>query len=1066
MPKLTPACSTHFPDVSKTQIVFTYGNDLWVVDKTGGIAHRLSSPKGTETNAKFSPNGAQIAFTGNYEGTRDIFVIPSKGGVPERVTYHGHSDLMLDWHPDGDKILFASSRNSGRQRYKQLYEVSSKGSLPEKVEVSYGDLAAYSPDGKQIAFNFNSRINRNWKRYRGGAAPDIHIFDINSGKSWNITNNDATDEYPMWSEDNIFYLSDQGEAKRYNIWVFNTQTKEHKQITKFTDFDIHYPSIGPDEIVFEAGGKLYLLNLESKDYKEVEIEIINDQSTLIPKQINVGDNIEWFHISPKGNRIIVEARGDIFSLPAEKGITQNLTQTSGVAERYPVWSPNGKHVAYWSDASGEYQLQLHDMKSNTVKTVMNFEKGYRYPVYWSPDSKKIVFINQVSELLYYNVENDKLTKFDEGNGDNHYGLSSFTFSWSPDSKWITYSRSANQINSAIFIYDTEKNKVHQVTSDFYSNFDPVFDPEGKYLYCLTNRSMNPVYSDMDGTFVYPNSTQIALIPLTSEIKSPFEPENDEVSIEEEKKDDTKKDKKDKDKKGKSEEEDNDNNSTEIDFDGFESRMILLGESAGRYGDLRAVKGKILYMQYSNAGSSSFERQFKYYDIEEEESETIIEGINGFELSADGEKAVVSKGGKYGIIKIAASQKLEKTIDVSNMQMTVNPKEEWKQMFWDAWRFERDFFYDENMHGLDWKAIGDQYAALIEQSTTREDVNFVLGELIAELNASHTYVGGGDTEKASRKRIGYLGVDWELDKAYKIKKIIKGAVWDAEVQSPLDNPGVNVKEGTYVLAVNGTPIDITKEPYASFQGLAGKTVELTINDKPTNEGATKILVKTLKSETRLRHLAWIEHNRQIVDKATDGQIGYIYVRSTGIDGQNELMRQFAAQFHKKGLVIDERFNSGGQIPDRFVELLNRKPLAYWATRGKKDWQWPTRANFGPKVMLINGWSGSGGDAFPDYFRKAGLGKLVGMRTWGGLIGVSGAPSLIDGGGVTVPTFRMYDPDGKWFKEGHGVDPDIIVPENPAELAKGKDSQLEKAIEVVLNELKEYKEKPEHEPYETR
>jgi len=495
-------------------------------------------------------------------------------------------------------------------------------------------------------------------------------------------------------------------------------------------------------------------------------------------------------------------------------------------------------------------------------------------------------------------------------------------------------------------------------------------------------------------------------------------------------------------------------------------MILLPEKGGRYGGLKAVKGKILYMQYSNAGSEEFSRELKYYDIEEQESKTIIKDINGYSISSDEKKIAIYKNRKLGVIKLAADQKLKEPIDLSNMQMTVIPKEEWKQMFWDAWRFERDFFYDENMHGLDWKAIGDQYAALIDQSTTRRDVNFVLGELIAELNASHTYVGGGDTEKAQYKRVGYLGIDWELDKVYKIKKIIRGAEWDAEIRSPLDEPGVNIKEGTYILAVNDIPIDITKEPYSAFQGLAGKTVELTINEKPTIEGAKKVLVKTLKSETRLRHLAWIEHNRQMVDKATGGKIGYIYVRSTGIDGQNELMRQFAAQFHKEGLVIDERFNSGGQIPDRFVELLNRKPLAYWATRGKRDWQWPVRANFGPKVMLINGWSGSGGDAFPDYFRKAGLGKLVGMRTWGGLIGLNGSPSLIDGGGVTVPTFRMYDPDGKWFKEGHGVDPDYKVPENPAELAKGKDSQLEKAIEVVLEELKNQPSKPNHEPYEKR
>lgn len=1051
-----------FPDVSETQIVFTYGNDLWVVDKKGGVAHRLSSPKGMETNAKFSPNGQQIAFTGNYGGNRDIYVIPTKGGIPERITWHGKSDLMLDWNPAGNSLLFSSSRESGRQRFSQLFQISAKGGLPKKVELSYGDLASYSPDGSELAFNFNSRIYRHWKRYRGGAAPEIHIFDFKSKKSWNITNNDASDEYPMWVGKNIYYLSDRGVAKRYNIWKYDTQSKKHEQITKFKDFDIHFPSAGPKDIVFEADGKLYLLDLSTNEYKEVSINIINDQFTLIPKQINPKENISWFDISPKGNRVIVEARGDLFSLPAEKGITRNLTRTSGVAERYPAWSPDGKNIAYWSDKTGEYQLYLYNNETDEFKSVMNFEKGFRYSAYWSPDSKKIAFVNQLSEMFLYDLEKDKLTKFDVGNGDNHSSLASFEFSWSPDSKWIAYSRAASQINDAIFLYDTEKDKVHQATTDYYNNFNPIFDPEGKYLYCLTNRSLNPVYSDMDGTFIYPNSTKIAVIPLNANIKSPIEPENDTISIVKKEKDDKKKE--DKDKKDKKESDKNE--STNIDLTNFEQRLILLPEKGGRYGELSAVKGKIVFVHYSNAGSGSFSSALKYYYLKKKETKTVIKDVNGYKISSDETKIAVSIKNNIGVISLASDQKLDKPIDMSNMQMTVNPKEEWKQMFWDAWRMERDFFYDKNMHGLDWKAIGDQYAKLINQSTTRRDVNFVLGELIAEMNSSHTYVGGGDTEKETYKRVGYLGINWELDKAYKIKNIIRGAVWDAEVRSPFDQPGVKVKEGDYILAVNSIPIDITKEPYAAFQGMAGKTIELTINDKPTLEGSKKIIIETLNSESRLRHLNWIEKNRQIVDKATDGKIGYIYVRSTGIDGQNELMRQFAAQFQKKGLVIDERFNSGGQIPDRFIELLNRKPLAYWATRGKKDWQWPTRANFGPKVMLINGWSGSGGDAFPDYFRKAGLGKIVGMRTWGGLIGISGAPSLIDGGGITVPTFRMYDPDGKWFKEGHGVDPDVIVPENPAELAKGKDAQLEKAVEVVLEELKNQKPKPKHEPYETR
>lgn len=1051
-----------FPDVSETQIVFTYGGDLWIVDKNGGTAFRLSSPKGAEDMAKFSPDGKKIAFTANYSGNRDVYVIPTTGGVPERITWRGGSDLVLDWHPNGNKLLFSSSRESGRQRFSQLFTIDINGGLPERVGVSYGDFASFSPDGGKIAFNFNTRIYRTWKRYRGGMAPDIRIFDIAAQKSENITQSEANDEYPMWVGDKIYYLSDKGETNRFNLWAFNTTSKIHKQLTQFKDFDIHFPSAGSSDIVFEAGGKLYLMDIKTEQYKEVNIKVITDQANLIPKEVKPESQIGWTNLSPEGKRFVAEARGDVFSIPADKGVTRNLTRTSGVFERYPQWSPNGKYIVWWSDKSGEYQLCLHDIEKGETKSLTNFDKGYRYPAYWSPDSKKLVYVNHLMELFIFDMDSKKTQKIDTGNGSNHYGLLSFTFDWSSDSKWLTWSRSVNQTNSVVFIYNSESGEKRQVTSEFYSQNNPTFDPEGKYLYCLTNRSLQPVYSDFDGTFVYPNSTQLVAIPLTKKIESPLKPENDEAAIEKdvEKDDDKTKDTKDKDDEEKE-------IAVEIDFDGFEQRMVILPVDAGRLSDLSAVEGKIVFMRYPNAGSGDEKSSVQFWDLEDREVKTIVEDADGYEISADQKKLMASTKSGFVVVDVAPKQKLDKPADLSNMKMTVNPREEWRQMFWDAWRLERDFFYDENMHGVDWKAVGDQYAELIDQAVTRSDVNFVLGELIGEMNSSHAYVGGGDQEYAKYKRIGYLGVDWELDNgAYKIKRIIRGAPWDAEVCSPLDQPGVDVSEGDYILAVNGAPLDVKKQPYAAFEDLSEKTIELTVNDKPNTDGARKVIVKTLRTESRLRHLNWIEKNRKRVDEATDGRVGYIYVRSTGIDGQNELVRQFAAQYHKDALVIDERFNSGGQIPDRFIELLNRKPLAFWAVRGKKDWQWPTIANFGPKVMLINGWSGSGGDAFPDYFRKAGLGKLVGTRTWGGLIGVSGAPSLIDGGGVTVPTFRMYNPDGTWFKEGHGVDPDIDVPENPAELAKGKDAQLEKAIQVILEELKNYKPVKGHEPYETR
>ncbi|HKJ67486.1 MAG TPA: PDZ domain-containing protein, partial [bacterium] len=547
--------------------------------------------------------------------------------------------------------------------------------------------------------------------------------------------------------------------------------------------------------------------------------------------------------------------------------------------------------------------------------------------------------------------------------------------------------------------------------------------------------------------------------LRDDVASPLAPRNDEVEMGED----------DEEENGNEEEETAaEEQPVEIDLEGFEQRVTVLPPEPGNYGYVSAVSGKVIYHRRPRTGSGDEESPIVLFDLEEREEQTIVEDADNYMLSATGEKLLIVNNGSLYITDIASDQSLENPLPTGDLEMTVDPRAEWHQIFNDAWRLQRDYFYDPNMHGVDWQAMRERYGQLIDDCFTRWDVNYVIGELIAELNASHTYRGGGDTEEAEDRDVGYLGVDWELnDGAYRIASIIQGAPWDAEVRSPLDKPNVEVEEGDYVLAVNGRPLDVSQDPWAPFEGLAGKTVELTVSDNPSMDGARKVLVETMNSETRLRHLTWIESNRRRVDEATDGRVGYIYVRSTGVDAQNELVRQFAAQFPKQGLIVDERFNSGGQIPDRFIELLDRPPLAFWAVRDGKDWQWPPVANFGPKVMLINGWSGSGGDAFPDYFRKRGLGPLIGTRTWGGLIGITGAPEFIDGGGMTVPTFRMYDPDGTWFDEGHGVEPDIPVPEDPGQLSRGTDMQLERAIEEVMNRIQQNPPaKPERPSYEDR
>ncbi len=1053
-----------YPDVSDTQIVFAYAGDIWVVAKEGGTATKLSSPKGEEMLPKFSPDGKTIAFSGNYNGNTDIYTIPVSGGLPTQLTWHGYADRVVDWHPNGKQILFASARESGKDRWNQFYLTGLESGLPEKLPMQYAEFGSFSNDGNTIAFTDKTRLFRTWKRYEGGMAPDIWIMNLKTLEAEKIAKSDANDELPMIKGDKVYFLSDRGENKRANLWVYDTNTKALEQLTHYDDYDVHFPSMGSEDIVYEAGGKLYLYNLSNEKSNEVQVNLISDQLTLIPKTKKVQGHISNYFISHDAKRVAVEARGEIFSVPVEHGYTANLTQSSGVAERYPAWSPNGKYLAYWSDKSGEYQLVLRNMEEETEEEITDFSEGYRYEIMWSPDSKKIVFVEQDLEIKLLFVDSKEVVIVDSLNSGGQYTVNNFSVDWDKNSEWFTWAADCKTKNSVIAVYNVKKRKKQVLTSGFYNDWDPVFSTDSKYIFFLTKRKFNAEYSDFQGTWIYTKATRLAALPLTKEIESPLAFRNDKVEIvkekDKEKTDEEKKEEKNKDKKKETKKKKKE--STKIEIDGIEERIVLLPPSAGDYSSLAAVDGKILYLNHEK------KRNLKYYDIKEREEKTIINDITGYQLAANKKNILAIKGSKASVIKVAAGQSMKETIDLGDIQMTVNPKKEWKQIYRDAWRLERDFFYDKNMHGVDWQGVYDQYLPLLEQCVTRWDVNFVLGEMIGEMSSSHSYKGGGDYEHALRIGVGYLGVNFDFtDGAYKIAHIVNGSPWDAEGRSPLMAPGLDVKEGDFLLAVNGVPVDVTKSPFAAFENMGNKSVELLVNDKPEKKGARKVVVKTIKNEYQLRHLEWIESKRKRVEEATNGQAGYIYVPNTGVEGQSELLRQFMGQWTKSALIIDDRWNSGGQIPDRFIELLNRAPYSYIAGRTGIDRQVPYVGHFGPKVMMINGWSGSGGDAFPDYFRKAGLGELIGTRTWGGLIGISGAPQLIDGGMVTVPTFRLYDPNGEWFLEGHGVDPDIEVDEDASQLAKGTDPQLEESIKVILEKLEtEPFVKPPHAAYETR
>jgi len=1058
------------PHVSATRIAFVYGGDVWVVPKEGGLAQQLSTPRGEESFPRFSPDGSLIAFTGNYDGNQDIYVMPAEGGLPTRLTHHPAPDRMLAWYPDGLSILYATTMTSEKQRFSKLYRVPVRGGLPEALPVPYGEFGTISPDGATLAYMPLSRDFRTWKRYRGGTAPEIWLLGLDDLKARNLTANPANDSHPMWHGSTMYFLSDRDGAMRANIWAHDLATDTVRQVTSFRDFDIHFPAIGPTDIVFENGGRLYVMDLATETAKPVEVQVVTDRATLLPRVVNVGGNVVAGALSPSGKRALLEARGEIFSLPAEHGVVRNFTRSSGAAERHPAWSPDGTTIAYFSDESGEYELHLRPADgSGGGRAVTSLGPGYRYAPTWSPDSTKIVFIDSDSKLHLLEVAGRTLRTIDRLPWMNHGGLAGFAVSWSGDSRWLAYARLLDNRQSAIVLYDTASDAQHQVTAGFVNAAQPVFDPEGKYLYYLADAAFEPSYSDFEPTWVYANATRLMAAPLRRDVASPLAPRNDvekagsegDEKADEDKDEDAKEAKKDQGKKdqGKKEKDEGEDKAAPekpapvlIDLEGLEARSVVLPPKAGNYGRLAAVKGKLLYHRQPRTGSGEEASPLVFWDLEKREEKTILDAIDSFTVSADGAKLLVAADGSYAIVEVEPAQKMEKSLATSKMEMTVVPQEEWRQLFTEAWRLERDYFYDPGMHGVDWQGMHERYGALLDDVITRWDLNFLIGELIAELNSSHSYRGGGDVEKGAERGVGLLGVDWELaDGAYRIAKVITAAPWDSEVRSPLAEPGVEVGQGDWVLAVNGQPIDTAKDPWAAFQGLAEQPVLLTVNDRPSLEGAREVLVETLADESRLRNLAWIEANRRKVEAATGGRVGYAYVPSTGIDGQTELYRMFRAQFDKEGFIIDERFNNGGQIPDRFVELLNRPLFSLWAVRSGEAFQTPTIAHTGPKAMLMNAWSGSGGDAFPYYFRAAGLGPLIGTRTWGGLIGISGAPALIDGGGVTVPTFSFYDPAGEWAVEGHGVEPDIEVVDDPSLMVDGGDPQLERAIAEVMKAL---------------
>ena len=1049
-----------FPAIYGDQIVFSYAGDLYTVPSSGGIARKLTSHEGYEAFARFSPDGKNIAFTAEYDGNREVYLMPADGGVPKRLTYTaslgrddisdrmGPNNIVMGWTNDGKNIVFRSRMREWDDFLGQLYLVPSGGGIPVQLPLPRGGFCSYSPDDKKLAYNRIFREFRTWKRYRGGMADDIWIYDFETKKLENVTNNPALDIIPMWSGEKIYFLSDRDENKRMNLFAYDLHTKETKKLTNFTDYDIKFPSLGPKAIVFENGGYIYRFDLTSEQAAKVPVMIADDMISGRSRMAKVSDKVTNYEISPDGKRALFGARGEIFTVPVKYGNTRNLTNSPGVHDRDSKWSPDGKWIAYISDKTGEDEIYLmpQDGQGEAQQITKNADT-YKYRIFWSPDSKKILWSDKLLRLNYVDIEKKEVVEVARAE------IAEIRqYCWSPDSRWIAYSKPEVEMMPRIYVYSLEAKKTYEVTDGWYNSYGPSFSSDGKYLFFISDRDFNPIYSRTEWNHAYLSMSRIYLVTLAADTKSPFEPKSDEVELPKEIEKPATSAKAKVGEEGKPAEPKKEI-SVKVDPEGLKSRIVGLPVEVSNYGGIASVGDKIYYLK---RGDRDTQTSLKLYDLTERK-ETDLGSIDGFEISTDEKKMLVSKESAYAIIDLPkAPIKIEEKLDLSQMEMKLDLRAEWDQIFEECWRQMKYFFYAPNMHGVDWKAMKLRYRPLAQAVNHRADLTYVIGELIGELNAGHTYVGGGDIPTPKKVKMGMLGAQFERDPQtgfYKIKKILRGENWTGSLRSPLTEIGVNVKEGEYLIAVNGMPTSKMTDMYEALYNTVGKQVTLKVNAKPEDHGSRDIVVIPIESEQSLYYYTWVEENIEKVDKATGGKVGYIHIPDMSTAGLNEFVKHYYPQLRKKALIIDVRGNGGGNVSPMIIERLRREIAMMEMSRDTVPRPDPDGLLLGPKVCLINEFSASDGDIFPYRFKKYNLGKLIGKRTWGGVVGIRGPLPLLDGGQLFKPEFAPYSVDGKnWIIEGIGVEPDIYVDNDPAKEYAGIDEQLNKAIEVILEELK--------------
>lgn len=1060
-----------FPAIHGDQIVFTFAGDLYSVPASGGTARKMTSHEGFEAFARFSPDGKHIAFTGQYDGNREVYVMPREGGLPKRITYTatlgrddisdrmGPNNIVMGWTNDNEHIVFRSRWREWNAFNGQLYLTSIKGGIPEQIPVPRGGFCSFSPDNTKFAYNRIFREFRTWKRYRGGMADDIWIYDYASKQIKNITENPAQDIIPMWSGQNIYFLSDRDENKKMNLFVYNLESKDTRKLTNFTEFDIKFPSIGPEAIVFENGGYIYRFDLDREEAKKIPILVADDLQSSRSKIVNVSSRVSNYEISPDGKRALFGARGDVFTVPAKHGNTRNLTASSGIHERNSKWSPDGKWIAFVSDQTGEDEIYIisQDGKGDPIQLTSGADT-YKYQIYWSPDSKKILWGDKLFRLNYVDIPTKKtivVAKAKAWEIRDH--------AWSPDSNWIAYSQQEVDTMTKVYLYHLGTQKTYEVTDGWYSSYSPSFHSEGKYLFFVSDRDFNPIYSSVEWNYAFGAQAKIYFVTLTKDVKSPFEPKSDEVKIEEmspmkdaEPKKEDKHELKKKAEDGKFE--------VKVDPAGLKDRILALPVDVANYWALASVGNSLYYMK---RGDRERRPKLMMYDLKGQ-METDLGNIDGYEISHDQKKMLVSQNRTYAIIDLPKGPvQIKDKLDLSDMQVNVDVRAEWRQIFEESWRQLKYFFYAPNMHGVDWDAMKARYKPLAESVRHRADLTYVIGEMIGELSVGHTYVGGGDFPRPERINTGMLGAQFAKDPNtgyFKITKILKGQNWDPNLRSPLTEVGVNASEGNYILSVNGRSCVTMADIYQALQNTVGKQVTLEVNSAPEEKGSWETVVIPVQDELNLYYYNWVWGNIEKVNKATGGKVGYVHVPNMGRDGLIAFVKQYYPQLRKKALIIDVRSNGGGNVSPMLIERLQRDIAMVDIARNGVPATDPGEILWGPKVCLMDEFSASDGDIFPYRFRKYKLGKLIGKRTWGGVVGIRGPLPFLDGGQLFKPEFATYSEDGKWIIEGIGVEPDIYVDNDPAKEYAGIDEQLNKAIEVIMEELKtKEKELPPVPPY---